>query len=288
MDRVNWRTQLPPDSRQKITNKIFETLNRHLPVSEPEGINELKKIAARFEDKVFRSAVNQIDYLRQISGKMLTLETKSQNAAASSPSFLAASNNSIPLVLDMDNENSEPSPLNGEPPMNTCDWRSQLLPDSRQKNINQLMETLKKHVPYSGQEGIEELRRIAVSFEEMIFNTAINQTDYLRKISLEMLSIETTVRNAADSSTSIPDAYDSTPLNSGDWRTHQSLDSRQKNINKLVETLKKHVPHSGQEGIDELMRIAVSFEELIFNTAITQVDYFRKISLKMVAVEEGN
>ena len=37
------------------------------------------------------------------------------------------------------------------------------------------METLKKHVPYSWQEGIEELGRIAISFEELIFNTALNQ-----------------------------------------------------------------------------------------------------------------
>ncbi|RID57732.1 hypothetical protein BRARA_F01087 [Brassica rapa] len=55
-----------------------------------------------------------------------------------------------------------------------------------------------------------------------------------------------------------------------------------------LETLKKHIPYSGKEGIEELMRVAVSFEELIFNTATSQVDYLRKISSRMQSMEEGS
>ncbi|KAL0723584.1 hypothetical protein Bca4012_038183 [Brassica carinata] len=77
-------------------------------------------------------------------------------------------------------------------------------------------------------------------------------------------------------------------INRGDWRTQHPPASRQKNVNTLLETLKKHVPYSGEEGIEELMRIAVSFEELIFNTARNQLDYFCKISLKMQSMEEGD
>ncbi|XP_013638225.1 PREDICTED: mediator of RNA polymerase II transcription subunit 15a-like isoform X2 [Brassica oleracea var. oleracea] len=73
-----------------------------------------------------------------------------------------------------------------------------------------------------------------------------------------------------------------------DWRTLHPPASRQKNVNTLLERLKKHVPYSGQEGIEELMRIAVSFEELIFNTAKNQVDYLCRISLKMQSMEEGS
>nr|TKS04630.1 hypothetical protein D5086_0000140990 [Populus alba] len=79
MDTGDWRTQLQPDSRQRIVNKIMETIKRHLPFSGQEGLQELKKIAVRFEEKIYTAATNQSDYLRKISLKMLTMETKSQN-----------------------------------------------------------------------------------------------------------------------------------------------------------------------------------------------------------------
>ncbi|KAM3326994.1 hypothetical protein P3S67_002120 [Capsicum chacoense] len=75
----DWRFELLPDSRQRIANKIILTLRRHLPVSGDEGLLELKKIAIRFEEKVYTAATSQSDYLREISLKMLTMETKSQN-----------------------------------------------------------------------------------------------------------------------------------------------------------------------------------------------------------------
>ncbi|KAF8029804.1 hypothetical protein BT93_E2281 [Corymbia citriodora subsp. variegata] len=59
----------------------METLKRHLPVSGPEGLQELNKIAVRFEEKIYTAATSQSDYLRKISLKMLTMETKSQGKA---------------------------------------------------------------------------------------------------------------------------------------------------------------------------------------------------------------
>nr|AFP44686.1 hypothetical protein [Eragrostis tef] len=58
----------------------METLKKHLPVSVPEGLSELQKIAVRFEEKIYTAATNQSDYLRKISLKMLSMEsqTKSQ------------------------------------------------------------------------------------------------------------------------------------------------------------------------------------------------------------------
>ena len=38
----------------------------------------------------------------------------------------------------MFNDNSEPGLPREEPAMNSCDWRIQLPPDSRQKNIDKL------------------------------------------------------------------------------------------------------------------------------------------------------
>lgn len=74
MDNYNhWRSE---ECRQKIINKIVEHLQRHCAQTNPDSINELKKIAVRFEDKVYTTAVNQQDYLQRISLKMLSLESK--------------------------------------------------------------------------------------------------------------------------------------------------------------------------------------------------------------------
>ena len=38
----------------------METLKRHLPFSGQEGLQELKKIAARFEEKIYTAATSQV------------------------------------------------------------------------------------------------------------------------------------------------------------------------------------------------------------------------------------
>ncbi|XP_048614116.1 mediator of RNA polymerase II transcription subunit 15a-like [Brassica napus] len=85
MDTCDWRAQLPSDSREKIIGKIMETIRKQLPYSGPEEIKELRRIASKFEEKIFGCAANQLDYLGKISIKMLTMEiTKWQSAAGSS------------------------------------------------------------------------------------------------------------------------------------------------------------------------------------------------------------
>ncbi|MED6118143.1 hypothetical protein PIB30_000125 [Stylosanthes scabra] len=56
-------------------------------------------------------------------------------------------------------------------------------------------ETLIRCSSVSDSEG-SQLRRIAQSFEEKIFTIASNQSDYLRKISLKMLTVETRYRHS--------------------------------------------------------------------------------------------
>ncbi|PPS15555.1 hypothetical protein GOBAR_AA05012 [Gossypium barbadense] len=90
----------------------------------------------------------------------------------------------------MDTNNWRSTPPSGEPTMDTGDWRTQLQPDSRQRIVNKIMDTLKRHLPFSGQEGLNELRKIAVRFEEKIFTAATSQSDYLKRISLKMLTME--------------------------------------------------------------------------------------------------
>ncbi|KAM7473248.1 hypothetical protein LguiB_020491 [Lonicera macranthoides] len=89
----------------------------------------------------------------------------------------------------MDSNNWRPT-KGGEPPMDTADWRTQLQSESRHRIVNKIMETLKRHLPFSGQEGLRELKKIAVRFEEKIYTVATSQSDYLRKISLKMLTME--------------------------------------------------------------------------------------------------
>ncbi|KAM0923362.1 hypothetical protein ACQ4PT_005646 [Festuca glaucescens] len=76
----DWRAQLQPEARSRIVNRILETLRKHLPVSVPEGLNELQRIAVRFEEKIYTAATSQSDYLRKVSLKMLSMETRTQQA----------------------------------------------------------------------------------------------------------------------------------------------------------------------------------------------------------------
>ncbi|XP_065018340.1 mediator of RNA polymerase II transcription subunit 15a-like isoform X2 [Musa acuminata AAA Group] len=70
------------------------------------------------------------------------------------------------------------------------DWRTQLHPEARQRIVNSIMETLKRHLPISVPEGLIEHQKIATRFEEKIYTAASDRFDYLRKISLKMLSME--------------------------------------------------------------------------------------------------
>ncbi|KAM0830412.1 hypothetical protein ACQ4PT_066233 [Festuca glaucescens] len=71
-----------PQLRVNSILRLFglETLRRYLPVSVPEGLNELQRIAVRFEEKIYTAATSQSDYLRKVSLKMLSMETRTQQA----------------------------------------------------------------------------------------------------------------------------------------------------------------------------------------------------------------
>nr|GMD30899.1 mediator of RNA polymerase II transcription subunit 15A-like [Ipomoea batatas] len=81
---------------------------------------------------------------------------------------------------------------NGNGAVETGDWRAQLKPESRQMIVNKIMETLKRHIPFHGPEGLHELWKIAVRFEEKSYAAAVSESDYLRKIYLKMLPMEET------------------------------------------------------------------------------------------------
>ncbi|KAM1276360.1 hypothetical protein ACFX13_029592 [Malus domestica] len=282
----DWRTQLQSESRHRIVAKIIETMKRHIPFDGPEGLREIERIAVTFEENMYVGASSQSDYLRKISLKMLTMETKSQTAV---------SHASLDPVLMDTNIQTRP-PQGGEPPMEAgVDWRSQLQSESRHRIVAKIIETMVRHIPFDGPEGLRELERIAVTFEEEIYVSASSQTDYLRKISIKMFTIETKSQVAVSHVSLDPVLMDGNyqrpleggepSMETGDWRSQLQLDSRRRIVAKIMETLKRHLPFSGEEGLRELEKIAARFEEKIYVAASSQSDYLRKISLKMLAME---
>ncbi|KAG4944950.1 hypothetical protein JHK87_040957 [Glycine soja] len=137
MDTSDWRGGLPHESRQRIVNKIMDTLKRHLPVSVQEGLHELQKIAQRFEEKIFTAATSQSDYLRKISLKMLTMETKSQGSMAPNlpPNQGGPSNKPPDPGLGIPPQVHNPGQQHPIPMSNQTPNRQQLLPQNIQNSI---------------------------------------------------------------------------------------------------------------------------------------------------------
>ncbi|KAJ0768959.1 putative coactivator CBP, KIX domain superfamily, mediator complex subunit 15, KIX [Helianthus annuus] len=60
----------------------------------------------------------------------------------------------------------------GDPAMESGDWRAQL---QRKRIINKIMDTMKKHLPFSGYERLRELKKIAERVEQEIHTAATSQ-----------------------------------------------------------------------------------------------------------------
>ncbi|KAF3327343.1 mediator of RNA polymerase II transcription subunit 15a-like protein [Carex littledalei] len=75
---LDWRSQMQPDARQRVVNKMVDTLKSHLPMLVPERLSELQKIAVRFEEQIYGFSTSQSDYLKRIALKMFSIERKTQ------------------------------------------------------------------------------------------------------------------------------------------------------------------------------------------------------------------
>ncbi|KAK3145271.1 hypothetical protein QOZ80_4AG0326560 [Eleusine coracana subsp. coracana] len=81
------------------------------------------------------------------------------------------------------------------------DWRAHLQSGLRDRIVNRIMEGLHKHLTLSAAEALsDELKKIAVQFEEKIYAAATSQSDYLQKITLKMLSLESRQTNTQQNS----------------------------------------------------------------------------------------
>ncbi|KAJ0944664.1 putative mediator complex subunit 15, KIX domain-containing protein [Helianthus annuus] len=61
------------------------------------------------------------------------------------------------------------------------------------------MDTLKKHLPFSGYERLQELKKIAERVEQEIHTAATSQSEYSRKVCFMMLTMETRLKNPMQS-----------------------------------------------------------------------------------------
>ncbi|GAB4832120.1 hypothetical protein Ancab_006139 [Ancistrocladus abbreviatus] len=138
----DWRSQLQADYRQRIASQIMETLKRHLPVSDQEGLQDLRKIAMRFEERIYTAATSQSDYLRKITSKIFTMESKSQNSIPNSlpsNSTGASKNPQDPVAssnMQPQRQNQTPSlPIQMAANETQAQARQQLLAQNIQNNI---------------------------------------------------------------------------------------------------------------------------------------------------------
>ncbi|KAL6844352.1 hypothetical protein ACP4OV_026025 [Aristida adscensionis] len=82
-------------------------------------------------------------------------------------------------------------PRSFKPSKERDDWRAQFQPKARRRIVNKIMKTLKKKLlPVSVPEVRSELQKIVALFEEKIYNSATSQSDYFRKITLKVVSLE--------------------------------------------------------------------------------------------------
>ncbi|KAM3364207.1 hypothetical protein ACQJBY_014496 [Aegilops geniculata] len=185
----DWRAELQPRGRSRIVHMIMEAMKNFLRVSKPEELNQLREIASGFENRAYTAATNQSNYLRKISLRMLSMEMKTQQAPRNSR-----------VILDQTNSGKESpiwtmdGPIGWDPTIGTPpaggDWRAMLQQEDRIRIVDMIIDTLKTRLTVAAPEDLNQLREIVVRYEKRIYTETTNQSDYLPKISLKMLSME--------------------------------------------------------------------------------------------------
>ncbi|WVZ24128.1 hypothetical protein V8G54_002672 [Vigna mungo] len=146
----------------------MDSLKKHSPGYDEKGLHILHLYAKRFEEKIFTTATSWPDYLLKISSKIQVMETKSQGTRANPPNQghnikVEAKQSDTQHVIvsmsspkksikrhhhQMNNDNGKPNQvIEGN-----SHWRDGLHPETRQMNINKMVDLLKRHLPDSGQD----------------------------------------------------------------------------------------------------------------------------------------
>ncbi|XP_059309194.1 mediator of RNA polymerase II transcription subunit 15a-like isoform X2 [Lycium ferocissimum] len=188
--------------------------------------------------------------------------------------------------------------------MDSGDWRT---PQSRQRIVNNIMETLYGRLPISGEEEVEECKKIAVRFEEEIYTAATNQQDYLRKLSLKMLPMDTTQNPITNSlhpnaSSSGPNAHGQASLdstaqmgnaNAADWQeeVYQKIKSMREmylsELNDLYEKIASKIQQRPQhEHIEKLKTFKMTLERIVLFLRLNKHDIYPIHKEKLLSVEK--
>ncbi|MFS7922735.1 putative coactivator CBP, KIX domain superfamily, mediator complex subunit 15, KIX [Helianthus anomalus] len=151
--------------------------------------------------------------------------------------------------------------------MESGDWRDQL---QRQTILCKIMDTLKRHLPFSKYERLQELKKIAERVEQGIYTLATNQSEYTRKICFMMLTMETRLQNPVRSKSNAAILYNSgnpsVPLDSsakdGDWQeeVYQQIKAM-KDLYLLDSTAQTGNPN-GEDVQEEVYRKIKAMKEL--------------------------
>nr|XP_043630644.1 mediator of RNA polymerase II transcription subunit 15a [Erigeron canadensis] len=276
------------------------TLKRHLPFSGHEGLQELKKIAVKFEEKIYTTATSQYDYLRKISLKMFAMETRSQNRMPDAMQANSAANSINPsdpgsqVTTQANNQGQQlpiPMPPNdaqtGQQMMSVPGFSglSSALPPGNGLPQSTMANVVGQNPNLQNIQNMSGVQQASVG-NAMGPNTFASQRQIPGRQQLALQQQQQLDMDTSNGrSTQGPHGAIGDSVESGDWKAQLTADSRQSIVNKIMYTLKRHLPFSGHEGLQELKKIAVRFEEKIYTTATSQSDYLRKISLKMLTME---
>ncbi|KAL5708409.1 hypothetical protein ACHQM5_019206 [Ranunculus cassubicifolius] len=177
------RTQLIA-SRKRIVRGIYDHLRIYLPISDHECMIETWNMAMRFEADNYRSSNTESDYIRAISVKLLLVATKRKNGA---------------IVVPMPSDPQRPvvglDTLDGQ-----TSWPIQSQLEYRVNIVFKIWDTVKLHLCNLPP---EEAINMTASLEEEAYTSSTSQSDYLHKLSLKILALESKNENSSvDSSVS--------------------------------------------------------------------------------------
>ncbi|KAJ0944660.1 putative coactivator CBP, KIX domain superfamily, mediator complex subunit 15, KIX [Helianthus annuus] len=96
--------------------------------------------------------------------------------------------------------------------MESGDWKDD---EQRQMIVNKIMDIFKKHLPFSAYERLQELIKIAERVEEEVYTAATSQSEYSRKICLNMLILDTRLQHSLEPLDSTDQTDD---LKGEDWQ----------------------------------------------------------------------
>ncbi|KAL8195745.1 hypothetical protein R6Q57_025498 [Mikania cordata] len=277
----DWRAQL---HRQSSVNKLTDTLIRHLPFSGYERLQELKNIAVRIEEEIYTAATSQSEYSRKICLNMLMIETRLQNPM--SDSFQS---NNLCFSVPLDSTAQAGNPNGG-------DWQEEVYQKVKAMKELYLLDSR----PIQGANGSQVTPQVNTQGQQIMsqsvhINTELSGMQGSSSLSFASPPISglqqptiSTVAGQILNMQSASRAVGNHVMQPGDWRAQLAADSRERIRNKIFDTLKRHLPFTGQEGLQELEKIGGRFEEKIYTIATSQSDYLRRISLKMLTMEIGS